>query len=164
MKAIYPGSFDPITNGHLDIIERAAKVFDELVVAVAINLEKKPLFSVEDRLEFLRDACGHLANVQVDYFRGLLVHYAQSQGAGVIVKGLRAVSDFEYEFQMALTNKRLDDEVETLFMMTSADHLFLSSRLVKELAEFGASIKGLVPECVEAKLISRLQHGEQEAR
>lgn len=155
MKAIYPGSFDPVTNGHMDIIERSARVFDEIVVAVAINLEKRPMFSIEERVELLNEACRHLGNVTVDYFNGLTVSYARRQGAGIVIKGLRAVSDFEYELQQALMNKRLDEGVETMFMMTSADHLFLSSSMVKQLAELGAPITGLVPACVEARLLER---------
>ncbi|NLN79245.1 MAG: pantetheine-phosphate adenylyltransferase [Armatimonadetes bacterium] len=156
MKAIYPGSFDPVTNGHMDIINRAAKLVDELVVAVAVNLDKKAMFDVQERVELLRQACRHLANVKVDYFNGLTVSYARKQGAGLIIKGLRAVSDFEFELQQALMNKRLDDQIETMFMMTSAEYLFLSSSMVKQLAELGASVCGLVPEAVEAKLTERV--------
>ena len=156
MKAIYPGSFDPVTNGHKDIINRAAKLVDELVVAVAVNLDKKAMFDVQERVELLRQACRHLANVKVDYFNGLTVSYARKQGAGLIIKGLRAVSDFEFELQQALMNKRLDDQIETMFMMTSAEYLFLSSSMVKQLAELGASVCGLVPEAVEAKLTERV--------
>lgn len=154
MKAIYPGSFDPVTNGHLDIIERAARTFDELIVAVAVNKEKQPLFSFEERVQFLRETCGHLENVQVDYFNGLTVDYVESKGATVIIRSLRAVSDFEYELQMALTNKRLNDRIETLFMMTSAEYSFLSSSIVKELAELGAPLTGLVPKVVEDRLVA----------
>ena len=154
MKAIYPGSFDPVTNGHLDIIERAASTFDELIVAVAVNKEKQPLFSFEERVELLRETCGHLENVQVDYFSGLTVDYVESKGATVIIRSLRAVSDFEYELQMALTNKRLNDRIETLFMMTSAEYSFLSSSIVKELAELGAPLTGLVPRVVEDRLLA----------
>jgi len=157
MRAIYPGSFDPVTNGHLDIIERAARTFDELIVAVAVNKEKRPLFSVEERVELLREACRHLDNVQVDYFNGLTVDYVESKGAKVIIRSLRAVSDFEYELQMALTNKRLNDRVETLFMMTSAEYSFLSSSIVKELAELGAPLTGLVPPIVEDRLVAMLK-------
>lgn len=157
MRAIYPGSFDPVTNGHLDIIERAARTFDELIVAVAVNKEKRPLFSVEERVELLREACRHLDNVQVDYFNGLTVDYVESKGAKVIIRSLRAVSDFEYELQMALTNKRLNDRVETLFMMTSAEYSFLSSSIVKELAELGAPLTGLVPPIVEDRLVAILK-------
>jgi len=154
MKAIYPGSFDPVTNGHLDIIERAARTFDELIVAVAVNKEKQPLFSFEERVQLLRETCGHLENVQVDYFNGLTVDYVESKGATVIIRSLRAVSDFEYELQMALTNKRLNDRIETLFMMTSAEYSFLSSSIVKELAELGAPLTGLVPKVVEDRLVA----------
>jgi len=157
MKAIYPGSFDPVTNGHMDIIERAAKVFDEVVVAVAVNLEKEPMFSTEERVDLLEKACRHLANVRVDYFRGLTVNYARKQGSTIVIKGLRAVSDFEFELQQALMNKRLDGSVETMFMMTSAEHLFLSSSMVKQLAEFGASITGLVPPVVEERLLEKIK-------
>ncbi|MCE5200219.1 MAG: pantetheine-phosphate adenylyltransferase [Armatimonadota bacterium] len=157
MKAIYPGSFDPVTSGHLDIIERAASVFDELVVAVAINRRKTPLFSVPERMQFLREACGHLSNVTVDYFHGLTVDYAETQGARVVIKGLRAISDFESEFQQALMNKRLNNNVETLFMMTSPEHLFLSSSLVKEVVELGAPLEGLVPEVIKERVLQRLK-------
>ncbi len=157
MKAIYPGSFDPVTNGHMDIIERAAKVFDEVVVAVAVNLEKEPMFSAEERVELLQKACRHLANVRVDYFHGLTVSYARKEGADIVIKGLRAVSDFEIELQQALMNKRLDGSVETMFMMTSAEHLFLSSSMVKQLAEFRASITGLVPPVVEESLLAKIK-------
>jgi len=156
MKAIYPGSFDPVTNGHMDIIERAAKAFDQVVVAVAVNLEKEPMFSTEERVELLQLACRHLANVTVDYFHGLTVTYAKAQGSSIVIKGLRAVSDFEFELQQALMNKRLDDQIETMFMMTSAEHLFLSSKMVKQLAEFGASIAGLVPPDVEKRLLEKI--------
>ena len=157
MKAIYPGSFDPVTNGHMDIIERAAKVFDEVVVAVAVNLEKEPMFSAEERVELLKEACRHLTNVRVDYFHGLTVNYARQVGSAIVIKGLRAVSDFEFELQQALMNKRLDDSVETMFMMTSAEHLFLSSKMVKQLAEFGASVTGLVPPVVEERLLAKIK-------
>ena len=163
MKAIYPGSFDPVTSGHMDIIERASRVFDEVVVSVAVNKEKKPLFTVAERVQFLEDACRHLENVQVDYFRGMTVEYAKKQNANVLIRGLRAVSDFESELQMALMNKRLDDQVETMFMMTSAEHLFLSSRMVKQLAELGASVAGLVPQGVEKHLMERLHQKGQGA-
>ncbi len=157
MKAIYPGSFDPVTNGHLDIIERAASLFDKLVVAVAVNPEKKALFEVPERLEFLRQACGHIDNVQVDYFSGLTVEYAKTQNARIIIKGLRAISDFELEFQQALMNKRLNGEIETLFMMTSPEHLFLSSSLIKDVVRWGASPDGLVPKVVEEQLLKKIR-------
>ncbi|MCX6345833.1 MAG: pantetheine-phosphate adenylyltransferase [Armatimonadetes bacterium] len=158
MKAIYPGSFDPVTNGHLDIIERAASLFGELVVAIAVNPEKKALFEVPERLEFLRKACGHLDNVQVDYFSGLTVDYAKVQNARIIIKGLRAISDFELEFQQALMNKRLNNEIETLFIMTSPEHLFLSSSLIKDVVGWGASPDGLVPKVVEEQLLKKLRN------
>jgi len=161
MEAIYPGSFDPITSGHLGIIRRASRIVDKLVVAVAVNMEKKPLFTVSERVGMLREACAELDNVEVDYFHGLLVNYVEGRGAKMVVKGLRAVSDFEFEFQMAMMNRRLNDRVETLFMMTSAEHSFLSSSLVKELAEFGASVKGLVPACVEEHLLQKLRQKGQ---
>jgi pantetheine-phosphate adenylyltransferase len=157
MKAVYPGSFDPVTSGHMDIIERAARVFDELVVAVAVNKEKKPLFTVPERVKLLKEACRHLGNVTVDYFHGLTATYAESKGAGVIVRGLRVVSDFEIEFQMALTNKRLNENVETMLMITSSENLFLSSRMVKELAELGGPVRGLVPAGVEEKMLEKLR-------
>ncbi|MEN6357739.1 MAG: pantetheine-phosphate adenylyltransferase [Armatimonadota bacterium] len=163
MKAVYPGSFDPVTSGHLDIIERSARIFDDLVVAVAVNPKKDPMFSVPERMQFLREACGHLANVTVDYFHGLTVDYVESQGARAVIKGLRAISDFEAEFQQALMNKSLNDQVETLFMMTSPEHLFLSSSLVKEVVELGAPIQGLVPKVIEARVLERLHQRGQEA-
>lgn len=163
MKAIYPGSFDPVTNGHLDIIERASRIFDELIVAVAVNRGKTPLFTAEERVEMLREVCAHLDNVRVDYFGGMLVDYVVQQGAGVVVRSLRAVSDFEYEFQMALMNKRLNDRVETVFLTTSAEHLFLSSSLIKEVAELGAPLTGLAPRCVEDRLRQKLKLKGQEA-
>ncbi|NLN75151.1 MAG: pantetheine-phosphate adenylyltransferase [Armatimonadetes bacterium] len=155
MKAIYPGSFDPVTNGHIDIIERAAKLVDKLVVAVAMNLEKEAMFETQERVDLLRQACRHLANVEVDYFHGLTVSYARKHEARLIIKGLRAVSDFEFELQQALMNKRLDDGIETMFMMTSAEYLFLSSSMVKQLAMLGASVTGLVPDGVEKLLLEK---------
>ncbi len=158
MKAIYPGSFDPVTNGHLDIIERAAKLVDELVVAVAVNLEKKSMFDAQERVDLLRLACRHLENVEVDYFHGLTVEYARKRDARLIIKGLRAVSDFEYELQQALMNKKLDDQIETMFMMTSAEYLFLSSSMVKQLAELNSDVSGLVPDGVEKILFEKVKH------
>lgn len=152
-----------MTNGHLDIVERTAKAFDEVIVAVAVNKEKRPLFTVEERVELLKEACRHLGNVQVDYFSGLTVGYVKEKGAHVIIRSLRAITDFEYELQMALTNKRLNDEIETLFMMTSAEYSFLSSSIVKELAELGAPLAGLVPPCVEDKLRAKTRRDGQEA-
>lgn len=151
-RAIYPGSFDPVTNGHMDIIERAAKLFDEVVVAVAKNVGKAPLFTADERVAMLEDACSGMPNVSIDQFEGLLVKYASEKNASVIVRGLRAISDFELEFEMALMNRRLDSEAETVFLMTNADYSYLSSSVVKEVSGFGGSVKGLVPEIVEVEL------------
>lgn len=150
--AVYPGSFDPVTNGHLDIIRRAANVFGRLIVAVGANAAKTPLFSVAERVELLRSVTRDLPNVEIDHFDGLLVEYARSKGAKVIIKGLRAVSDFEYELQMASINHRLDDRIETFFMMTSPKYSFLSSSIIREVARLNGSITGLVPEEVETAL------------
>jgi pantetheine-phosphate adenylyltransferase len=150
--AIYPGSFDPLTNGHVDIIRRGARLFDRIVIAVLINIEKAPLFTVSERADIAREAFAGHANVEVDTFDGLLVDYARRRGAGVIVKGLRAVSDFEFEMQMALMNRRLNPDVETVFMMPTQPYTFVSSRLVKEVVALGGSVHGLVPESVEKRL------------
>ena len=150
--AIFPGSFDPLTNGHVDIIHRGARLFDRIVIAVLINLEKAPLFTVPERVEIAREAFRGHANVEVDTFDGLLVDYARKRGAGVIVKGLRAVSDFEFEMQMALMNRRLNPDVETVFMMPTQPYTYVSSRLVKEVVALGGSVHGLVPESVEKRL------------
>ncbi len=155
-KAVYPGSFDPVTNGHLDVIERAAKVFDHLTVAVVRNLGKSPLFSVEERMDLLRSSTAHLSNVSVDRFEGMLVDYLHSVGAKVVIKGLRAISDFEYEFQMALMNRKLDSEIETLFMMTHNRYSYLSSSLVKEVARLGGEIDDLVPDVVLPAIRAKL--------
>lgn len=149
---IYPGSFDPITYGHIDIIERSTKLFDKLIVAVLTNPQKKPLFSVENRIEMIKHSIRHLKNVEVDSFNGLLVDFARQKKARVIVKGLRAVSDFEYELQMALMNKKLDNEIETIFIMTNSKYSYLSSSVVKEVASFGGCVKELVPPLVEKEL------------
>ena len=143
--AVYPGSFDPITNGHLDIIERASRVYDKLVVGVLSNASKTPLFSAGKRVEMIRLVTKHLDNVEVDTFTGLLVDFAASKNATVIVKGLRTVADFEYEFQMALLNKALNPEYETMFMMTNTKYSYISSSMVKELAGFHGDLTGLVP-------------------
>src|ERR671913_282573 len=150
--AIYPGSFDPLTNGHVDIIQRGSRLFDRIVVAVLINLEKSPLFTVPERVGLARDVFRDTPNVEVDTFDGLLVDYARRKGATVIVRGLRAISDFEYEMQMALMNRRLNPEVETVFMMPAEPYTYVSSRLVKEVVALGGSVTGLVPELVEERL------------
>lgn len=152
IAAVYPGSFDPATNGHLDVIERAATTFDRLVVAVGKNSTKTPLFSPDERVALLRHCCEPWPNVSVTTFDGMLVNFARDQGAQVLIKGLRAVSDFEYEFQMALANRHLAADIETLFMMASAEHLYLSSSIVKEIARLGGDISALVPPLVEAQL------------
>lgn len=154
--AVYPGSFDPVTKGHMDIIQRAARQFDHLVVAVLNNLSKKPLFSVEERKELLREATQHLPNVEIDSFRDLLVHYMRQKQAGVIVRGIRSVTDFEYELQMASTNQKLDNEVETIFMMTNPKYSYLSSSVVKEIAMFNGDMSDLVPPVVEQALKAKV--------
>jgi pantetheine-phosphate adenylyltransferase len=151
-RAIYPGSFDPVTNGHLDVIERAQKLFDEVVVAVAHNDEKQPLFSLKERLHLLQETVGKIENVRIAQFKGLLVNFAREQNAGTVIRGLRAVSDFEFEFQMALMNRKLNAEVETIFLMPKEDYTYLSSRIVKEIARLGGDVSGLVPACVSEAL------------
>lgn len=153
--AVYPGSFDPITNGHVDVIERSAKIFDTIYVSILKNYNKKPFFSVEERKDQIIRATSHIPNVKVDYFDGLLVNYMKGIGASVIIKGLRAVSDFEYEFQMALTNRKLDPEIETLFMMASAQNQYLSSSIVREVARFGGSLDGLVPPVIQDEIMKK---------
>jgi len=155
--AVCPGSFDPVTNGHLDIIERSGALFDKVIVAVLNNPNKKSLFSVEERVEMLRKSCSFMKNVEVDSFSGLLIEYAKRKNASVLVKGLRAVSDFEYELQMALMNKKLSPEIETVFIMTSSKYSYLSSSIVKEVARFGGCIKGLVPDNVESEIHKRFK-------
>ncbi len=150
--AVYPGSFDPLTNGHVDIIERGSHLFDQIVVAVLNNREKAPLFSVDERIGIIRDVFRHRPNVQADSFNGLLVEYAQRKGASVIVKGLRAVSDFEYEYQMALMNRRLSPQLDTVFMMPAEQYTYISSRLIKEVFMLGGEVGGLVPTLVEERL------------
>jgi len=156
VRAIVPGSFDPVTNGHLDIIERAAAMFESVLVAVARNNSKAPMFTSEERVEMLREVCANWPNVSIDAFEGLLVNYAFERNATVIVKGLRAVSDFEYELQMALMNRRLNRNVETVFLMTGPEHSYLSSSIVKEIARLGGTVEGLVPDRVEERLRSKL--------
>jgi len=149
---IYPGTFDPITNGHLDLVHRGLRIFEEIIIAVAPSPKKRPLFGLEERLKLIRESVREDRNVKVEAFNGLLVEYAKSRGGVAIIRGLRAVSDFEYELQMALMNRRLDMTVETVFMMPSEEYSFLTSTIVKEAASFGGSVRGLVPEVLEKAL------------
>jgi pantetheine-phosphate adenylyltransferase len=150
--AVYPGSFDPITNGHLDIIARGLSVFDEVTIAILLNPEKQPLFTVEERVEIIGEAFAGESRIKVDTFSGLLVDYAEKIGATVIVRGLRAISDFEYEFQMALMNRHLNPRIETVFMMPAERYSYLSSRIVKEVFQLGGGVRELVPPVVERRL------------
>jgi len=162
--AIYPGSFDPLTNGHVDIIERGSRIFDSIVVAILANVEKKPLFSENERVAIIRDVFKDKPNVQVDTFDGLLVDYAQRKQANVLVRGLRAVSDFEYEFQMALMNRHLAPGLETVFMMPAEQYTYISSRLIKEVFTLGGEITGLVPPVVEEQLREKAKGRRQKAK
>jgi pantetheine-phosphate adenylyltransferase len=154
--AVYPGSFDPLTNGHVDIISRGARLFDRIIVAILVNAEKAPLFTMEERVEIARAVFRDHPNVEVDTFDGLLVDYVAKRGAQVIVRGLRAVSDFEFEFQMALMNQRLNGTIETVFMMPAEQYTYISSRLIKEVFALGGRVHGLVPDMVEARLRGKL--------
>jgi pantetheine-phosphate adenylyltransferase len=159
-RAIYPGSFDPVTNGHLDIIERGCKLFDEIIIAILVNPEKQPFFSVEERREMLGDVLEQIdhkdCTVRVDSFSGLLVQYAVAQQADVIVRGIRAISDYEYELQMALMNRRLEPNIETVFMMPAESYSYVSSRLVKEVFQLGGTIEGLVPPLIESRMKEKI--------
>jgi len=155
-RAIYPGSFDPVTNGHLDVIQRASRLFDEVIVAVTYNDEKNPLFTSAERLLLLSETVSTVGNVKVMEFEGLLVDFARNQGATAIVRGLRAISDFEFEFQMALMNRKLEDSVETIFLMPKEDYTYLSSRIVKEIARLGGNVNAFVPHSVALALKSKL--------
>ena len=155
-KAVYPGSFDPITYGHVDIIKRASIIFDEITVAVAHNLDKEPLFSVQERVVMLKKATTSLKNVKIDDFKGLAVDYVKNKGIHVIVRGLRMISDFEYEFQMALTNRKLNSSIETIFLMPSENYSYISSKLIKEAAFLGANLKGFIPSFVEKELLKKI--------
>lgn len=154
---IYPGSFDPLTNGHLDVIERAAKLFDRVIVAVARSEDKRPLFTPDERLSLVKQAVRHLPTVEADAFDGLLVEYVLNRKAQAIIRGLRAVSDFEFEFQLALMNRKLNENVETIFMMPKDTYTFLSSRIVKEIARLGGAVSAFVPAHVEAALKKKLK-------
>ena len=157
MTAVYPGSFDPVTYGHLDIIERASKFVDRLIVAVLNNSAKQPVFSVDERLMMLKETCKDINNIEFTAFSGLLIDFAKECGANAIIRGLRAVSDFEYEFQMALTNKILNDEVETLFISTSAQYAYLSSSIVKEVAALGGNVDSMVPDIIGERLLQKIR-------
>jgi pantetheine-phosphate adenylyltransferase len=154
--AIYPGSFDPVTNGHLDLIERGEKMFDKLIVAVLKNVEKEPLFSVPERVDMLREVTKQWDAVEVDVFQGLLVDYARKRGAAVILRGIRAVSDYEYELQMALMNRKLEPRLETVFMLPGEPYSYLSAKLVREIAQLGGPLVGLVPPAVERRLRAKV--------
>ncbi|UWV47885.1 pantetheine-phosphate adenylyltransferase [Acetivibrio thermocellus] len=154
---VYPGSFDPVTNGHMDIIQRAAKLCDKLVVAVLVNSSKNPVFTLEERVDLLKCAVKGIDNVEIESFSGLLIDFMRKKNSKVIIKGLRAVSDFEYELQMALLNKNLDSDVETLFMMTNINYSFLSSSSVRELARHNGNIDGLVPDCIKDKIMDKFR-------
>lgn len=153
---ICPGSFDPVTYGHIDIITRASKLFDKVIVGVFINVDKNPAFSIEERIGFLKKTVGHLSNVEVVGFDGLLVDCAQMHGASAVVRGLRAVSDFEYEFQMALTNRKLSPELDTVFLASDAQYTYLSSSIVKNVASLGGDISNFVPESIHDEIFNRL--------
>ncbi len=155
--AICPGSFDPVTMGHLDIIRRASKLFDKVIVAVLLNMDKKTWFTIGERIDLLKKATADMPNVEIAGFEGLLVDFAKQKRACAIVKGLRAVSDFEYEFQMALTNMKLDDKVETMFLTTNPENMFLSSSIVKQVGLLGGDIKPFVPECVHDEIMLRIK-------
>jgi pantetheine-phosphate adenylyltransferase len=155
---IYPGSFDPLTNGHLDIVHRAARLFDKVIVAVAKNESKNPLFTMSDRLGLVRQSTADLSNVSVDSFEGLLVEYVEANGGQAVIRGLRAVSDFEFEFQLALMNRKLNERVETIFMMPKDTYTFLSSRIVKEIARLGGDVQSFVPPAVVKALRKKFGH------
>ena len=158
VRALYPGTFDPPTNGHIDLIQRGAKLFDHLTVAILNNPVKDPLFTVEERVEMLKESTATLANVSVATFDGLMVEFARQQGASAVLRGIRAISDYEYEFQMALMNRRLAPEIETVFLQPAGRYSFVSSRLIKEVFSFGGDITGLVPPDVFKRLRDRINH------
>ena len=153
--AIYPGSFDPITNGHVDVIERSCKIFDKVIVSVLHNSSKHPAFSIEEKITMIKRVTSHLNNVEVDYFDGLLVDYACQKNASTILKGLRAMSDFEYEMQMALMNRKQNPDIETLFLIASSEYSFLSSSIIKEIAKLGGKLDGFVPECIKTEIYNK---------
>ena len=158
--AVYPGSFDPVTNGHLDIIKRAAKTFDKVYVAILTNSAKSPKFSMDERIDWLERATKEMTNVEIVSFSGLLVDFAKEIGANIIIKGLRAVSDFEYEFQMALTNRKLQPDIETMFLMTNGRYSYLSSSIVKEIANYGGSLEGFVPDFMIEEIYEKIKKNQ----
>lgn len=155
--AIYPGTFDPITNGHLDILNRAATIFDLVYIAVAMDVDKKTIFSVDERIQMIHDCTQEFTNIKISHFNGLVVDYANQVGASVIIRGLRAVSDFEFEFQMALTNRHLNENIDTVFLMPRVDYTYLSSSVVREIARFGGDVSRFVPENVQIELLKKLR-------
>jgi pantetheine-phosphate adenylyltransferase len=159
VTALYPGTFDPPTNGHVDLIQRGAKLFDHLTVAILNNREKNPLFTVEERVEMLKEVTGTLSNVSIATFEGLMVEFARRQGASAVLRGIRAISDYEYEFQMALMNRRLAPEIETVFLQPAGRYSFVSSRMLKEVFSFGGDVTGLVPPNVLKRLRGRINKG-----
>jgi len=150
--AVYPGSFDPVTNGHIDIIKRALSIFDKVIVTVGDNPGKEPTFTIEERIDMLKECTKDIGNIEIDSFSGLLLNYVKSKNSKIVIRGLRAVSDFEFEFQRALMNRVVDNEIETIFIMTKEDYVYLNSSIVKEMAMFGGNVNGLIPEIVEKKL------------
>jgi len=162
VTALYPGSFDPLTNGHLDIIQRASRIFDRVIVSVLVNAGKSPLFSPEERIEIIEEVTVSCQNVKVEVFDGLLVDYALARNAQVVVRGIRAVTDYDYEFQMALMNRRLSGDLETVFMVPALEYSYLSSSLVKEVCFLGGAVGGLVPEPVERRLLAKIQNRDQD--
>lgn len=159
--AVYPGTFDPMTNGHLDLVQRASQIFDQVIIAIARNDKKTPLFSFDERTELAQESLSGLTNIEVDGFDGLLVDYAKSKQAGVIIRGLRAVSDFEFEFQMALANRKLDNQVETLFLMPNEDYTFISSSIVKDIARHGGDCDQFVPDAVARALRKKFAQSKE---
>ena len=155
--AVYPGTFDPVTNGHIDIIKRSLKIFDHVIIAAALNPKKAPIFKVSERIEMIKEATQDLSRIEVEPFEGLLVDYVKKKKATAIIRGLRAVSDFEYELQMALMNRKLDQEIETVFLMPSEEYSYLTSTLIKEVATYGGETKGLVPPCVAKMLKNKFR-------
>ncbi len=155
--AVYPGSFDPVTNGHLDVIERSLKIFDKVIVAVGDNPEKKPLFTTDERTEMLKSSTKNMKNLEIDSFNGLMLDYVKKKGSNILIRGLRAISDFEFEFQRALMNRKVNGDIETVFIMTKGSYVFLDSSIIKEMSMFGGCVKDLVPDMVEKKLKERFQ-------